>query len=245
MSMKSLLAGGTPASVAPSEGSGLRGRMLASLGRVNWAAVVATLVLEGFFVAALISLGVISVTKVRQQNAVLELLPNQAASSAPAPPAPEKAEEKPVETPKPRTEIVVPPPEVEMPHASSPVAVAPPAPPMPVADAAPKAAPAAPSAGSGPVAVANLNTNLLNGSAPSYPMSSRRKREQGMVVLRLVISADGRVTDISVSRSSGFDALDEAAVAAVRKWRWSPTVRDGRPVPITGLVQIPFVLKET
>jgi len=64
-------------------------------------------------------------------------------------------------------------------------------------------------------------------------------------VLRLVVSEDGRVTQISVQRSSGFAALDDAALAAVHKWRWSPTVRDGRPVAITGLVQIPFVLRDS
>jgi protein TonB len=64
-------------------------------------------------------------------------------------------------------------------------------------------------------------------------------------VLRVVISPEGRVVEVSVHRSSGFPALDEAALAAVRKWRWSPTLRDGRAVSITGLVQLPFILHDS
>jgi protein TonB len=224
----------------------LRPRLAASLSDVNWPAMIVTLALEGVFLAMLLSLGVGSMLKPREEMKVLQLLPNREPPAAPAPPAePEKQVEQVVQ-PQPRTEIIVPPPKVVIPTVSQPVvaAIAPPTPPAPVAASTPKPAPAAPSAGSGPVSVANLNTNLLSGAPPAYPMGARRKREQGTVVLRLVIGEDGRVVDVTVQRSSGFAALDQAAVGAVRKWRWSPTVRDGRPIPITGLVQIPFVLKD-
>jgi len=224
----------------------LRPRLAASLSQVNWPAMVVTLGLEGLFLAMLISLSVGSIIKPREEMKVLQLLPSHEPPAASAPPAePEKQVEQ-VVKPQPRTEIIVPPPKVVIPSVSQPVvaAIAPPTPVAPVAAPAPKAAPAAPSAGSGPVSVANLNTNLLSGAPPAYPMAARRKREQGTVVLRLVIGEDGRVMDVTVQRSSGFPALDQAAAGAVRKWRWSPTVRDGRPIPITGLVQIPFVLKD-
>jgi periplasmic protein TonB len=48
---------------------------------------------------------------------------------------------------------------------------------------------------------------------------------------------------VSVARSSGFDRLDKAALDAVRRWRWSPTLRDGAPVSVRGTVDIPFVLQ--
>jgi len=224
----------------------LRPRLAASLSDVNWPAMIVTLALEGAFLAMLLSLGVGTMLKPREEMKVLQLLPSREPPAAPAPPAePEKQMEQVVQ-PQPRTEIIVPPPKVVIPTVSQPVvaAIAPPTPPAPVAASTPKPAPAAPSAGSGPVSVANLNTNLLSGAPPAYPMGARRKREQGTVVLRLVIGEDGRVVDVTVQRSSGFAALDQAAVGAVRKWRWSPTIRDGRPIPITGLVQIPFVLKD-
>jgi protein TonB len=50
-----------------------------------------------------------------------------------------------------------------------------------------------------------------------YPKASRRRGEQGIVQLHFVVQADGRLTDISVQRSSGSKRLDEAAISAVRR----------------------------
>lgn len=224
----------------------LRPRLAASLSDVNWPAMIVTLALEGAFLAMLLSLGVGTIMRPKEELKVLQLVPSQEPPAAQTPPAEVEKQVEQVVQPQPRTEIIVPPAKVELPPISQPVvaAVAPPPTPAPPAAAAPKAAPAASAAGSGPVSVANLNTNLLSGAPPAYPMGARRKREQGTVVLRLVIGEDGRVVDVTVQRSSGFAALDQAAVGAVRKWRWSPTIRDGRAIPITGLVQIPFVLKD-
>jgi len=152
----------------------------------------------------------------------------------------------------PKAEVIAPTPKLQISTAppvaaAERVAEAPRPAPAPAASPAPAppAAPSAPTSGSGPVAVANLTTNLLSGSPPAYPVEARHKREEGTVTLRLVISRDGRVSAISIQRSSGFPKLDEAALAAVRKWRWSPTIRDGRPVEISGLVRIPFVLRKS
>lgn len=234
-----------PAALPP-EPEGFWAGALARLRRLNWVALLVTLAVEGLFFAALISLGVVSVTKPKHRELIV--LDIREASQPPAAPAPAEpqSEAKPTPPKQPKTEVVAPPPVVQTPVARAPVVVAAVAPTPPTPEPpSQSAAPAAPSFGSGPVSVANLSTNLLNGAPPTYPMGSRRKREQGTVVLELVISRDGRVTDISVHRSSGFSALDQAAIAAVRKWRWSPTIRDGQRVPITGLVRIPFVLKES
>ncbi len=215
------------------------------LRRTNWAALIASVAIQGGFFAVLISMGVVSGFRKEPQRTTLTVLSSRQQPPPPPPAATKpRAEAPPLHQTPPRIQLssTVPAPVLQAP--------APPAPPVAPAAPAPSApeapvAPAAPSAGSGPVSVSNLNTNLLSGSPPSYPMGSRRKREQGTVVLRLVVSEDGRVTQISVQRSSGFAALDDAALAAVRRWRWSPTVRDGRPVAITGLVQIPFVLRDS
>ncbi|WP_017670322.1 energy transducer TonB [Blastomonas sp. AAP53] len=111
------------------------------------------------------------------------------------------------------------------------------APPAAVAAPAP-APPAAP-----PTVTADaLGTRMISGSPPRYPVESRRKKEQGIVELLLILGTDGRVESISVARSSGFARLDDAALSAVRRWRWAPTVRDGGPVKVKGVVEIPFVL---
>lgn len=212
--------------------------------RINWIGVACSLALQGAFLAVLISMGVVAVGSKREALTVLDVRPESQPPAAPAPPAPTRPDVKPIVQPQPKTDVVAPPPKIDLQPTSQPVAAAVEAPPAPAAAPAPQAAPAPASAGSGPVSVPNLNTNLMSGAPPAYPMGSRRKREQGTVVLRLVISPEGRVTEISVNRSSGFPALDDAAMAAVRKWRWSPKVIDGRAVSITGLVRIPFVLND-
>ena len=75
---------------------------------------------------------------------------------------------------------------------------------------------------------------------PAYPEASQARREQGQVQLRLAIDAAGRVIDIVVQRSAGYTALDEAALAAVRRWRFEPALRGGRPVPASMTLGVTF-----
>jgi periplasmic protein TonB len=96
---------------------------------------------------------------------------------------------------------------------------------------------------SGPVRVADLDAKALTIVAPKYPIESRRKREQGTVVLAVTLDPDGTVADLALAKSSGFERLDKAALEAVRRWRWSSTVRDGVAVAVKGTVDIPFILK--
>lgn len=139
--------------------------------------------------------------------------------------------------------IVVPPPMVAIPAPATPVQTAPKPEPMPTAPVEPtKEAKPAPARAS--EALANLNTRLISADPPRYPVESRRLREAGTVVLMVMVDEDGRVTAISIATSSGSDRLDKAALNAVRRWRWSPTVIDGQPVRVRGLVRIPFELKE-
>lgn len=121
---------------------------------------------------------------------------------------------------------------------------APQAPPMAIAaPLAPVSAPApAPPAPPSTVSSDALGTRMISGSPPRYPVECRRKKEQGTVELLLVLGTDGRVETITVARTSGFARLDDAALSAVRRWRWAPTLRDGAPVKVRGVVEIPFVL---
>ncbi|MFP5433347.1 MAG: energy transducer TonB, partial [Alphaproteobacteria bacterium] len=89
----------------------------------------------------------------------------------------------------------------------------------------------------------DIGTQMVSGKPPRYPIESRRKREQGTVVLQLILGVDGTVETIMVSQSSGFSRLDNAARDAVKHWRWKPTLRDGQPMRVRGLVEIPFVLR--
>lgn len=79
--------------------------------------------------------------------------------------------------------------------------------------------------------------------APDYPWSARRRGIEGRVVLRLEVDADGLPTGIELVHSSGSDALDQAAITALRQWRLRPALADG--VPVAGRVLVPIVFKLT
>lgn len=80
----------------------------------------------------------------------------------------------------------------------------------------------------------------LRSVPPVYPELARQARVQGTVVLECTISPEGRVTDVRVLR--GVPLLDEAARDAVRQWVYTPTLLDGRPVPVIMTVTVNFRL---
>jgi protein TonB len=71
---------------------------------------------------------------------------------------------------------------------------------------------------------------------PSYPAIARRNRWEGEVLLETVVDSAGAVTGCRVLRSSGHEVLDQAALTAVRRWRF----RNG-----PGILEVPvrFVLR--
>jgi protein TonB len=73
---------------------------------------------------------------------------------------------------------------------------------------------------------------------PVYPRPARQRGWEGSVMLRVQVSAGGRVDDIWVERSSGYQILDQAALVAVKKWRFRPAQSGGRSV--AGLVRVPI-----
>jgi protein TonB len=72
---------------------------------------------------------------------------------------------------------------------------------------------------------------------PEYPAAARRERQEGVVLLAVEVSAQGRPTEVVVKRSSGFELLDRSAVRAVRRWRFEPARTAG--LPIASHVEIP------
>ena len=75
---------------------------------------------------------------------------------------------------------------------------------------------------------------------PRYPPTAQAARVEGVVVLDAVIDPAGRVTDVRVTRS--IPLLDQAAVDAVRQWRFTPTLLNGEPVSILLTVTVRFTL---
>lgn len=86
---------------------------------------------------------------------------------------------------------------------------------------------------------------VLDWTDPVYPAQARQQGIEGTVVLKLTVAADGRPTNVTVNRSSGSAALDEAAVEHVRKARFSPALKDGEPVAMTIAFRVRFRLVNT
>lgn len=79
---------------------------------------------------------------------------------------------------------------------------------------------------------------------PIYPAYAWRRGIEGRVVLNVTVTPDGRTKDVSVAQSSRNEALDEAAVVAVRKWRFHPARESGRAVASRLMVPVIFRLNE-
>jgi periplasmic protein TonB len=103
--------------------------------------------------------------------------------------------------------------------------------------------PAAPPPPVGPVRVGGVikEPRKIKDVAPEYPAIARRAHLAGIVIIDAVIGPDGRVTDARVLR--GVPMLDEAALAAVRQWAYTPTLLGGVPVPLEMTVTVSFRLK--
>jgi protein TonB len=76
--------------------------------------------------------------------------------------------------------------------------------------------------------------------SPAYPAIARAAKVQGTVILEAVISATGRVEDVRVLRS--VQLLDDAAIDAVRQWRFTPTSLNGEPIPVVMTITVMFTL---
>ncbi|AXO88545.1 energy transducer TonB [Pseudomonas sp. K1(2024)] len=137
---------------------------------------------------------------------------------------------KPIPKPKP---VIKPPPKPVAKPVPQPPA---PPPPQPVAAPAP-AAPPAPA----PVTPASANAGYLHNPAPEYPALAMRRNWEGSVLLRVHVLATGKPGEIQIQKSSGRDQLDDAALAAVKRWSFVPAKQGNDP--IDGWVSVPIDFK--
>lgn len=101
---------------------------------------------------------------------------------------------------------------------------------------------AAPSGGPAPASPANYRNVGVENAKPRYPLAARMRAIEGDVLLRVRVSSDGRADNVSVIESSGHRMLDDAAVEAVRSWRFRPGSRNGRPAETEIDVPVSFRL---
>ncbi len=185
--------------------------------------------------------------------------------SEPPPPPPPVV--KPAEPPKPPPPVTKTPPPTPQPVMTPPTSPPPAAP----AAAAPEPAPvlAAPATPAAPATVVNTpapapaptppaaaqpapakielpnsKADYLHNPPPDYPRMSVRLGEQGQVMVKVLIGADGVPQKAEVQTSSGFERLDKAALDAAMRWRYVPGKRGGVAEAMWYQVPITFNLKK-
>jgi protein TonB len=186
---------------------------------------------------------------------VAKPLPPQPVQKKPSPP---RALPRAMTPPKPETREVPPAPPREAPPVPAPVLTAPQAdvplrsapaetditPRQDTARAAPPTPKAAPVPRESAAAATppNYNAAYLRNPPPRYPVSARRNGEQGTVTLRVFVSREGLPLDVTVHTTSGSGSLDQAALEAVKRWRFVPARQGSEPVEAWVLVPIVYKL---
>jgi TonB family protein len=86
-----------------------------------------------------------------------------------------------------------------------------------------------------------LEAQLISRVEPRYPPLALQTRQWGTVVLHAIISRDGRINALEVVSGSPF--FVEAALDAVRQWRYRPTLLNGEPVEVETTITVEFRLQ--
>ena len=86
-----------------------------------------------------------------------------------------------------------------------------------------------------------LVPRVLQEVKPAYPPDAMYVGIEGTVLLECVVTTEGSVADVRV-RTPLSPSLDEAAIAALRRWRFAPGTKDGKPVPVVVDVEMSFTL---
>ncbi|HEY8344035.1 MAG TPA: energy transducer TonB [Bacillota bacterium] len=84
---------------------------------------------------------------------------------------------------------------------------------------------------------------LVQSSIPSYPLMARRRGWEGTVTLQIHLDQDGKVGEVEVLESSGYEILDQEAKQTVRGWRYTPAYQNGTPIDCLLRVKVTFVLQ--
>lgn len=94
-----------------------------------------------------------------------------------------------------------------------------------------------------PLVQPNLNADYLNNPPPHYPEEARERGEEGKVLIKSLINADGTVAELAIKKSSGFPDLDRSALETVKKWRFVPARRGDTKVSAWVVVPVSFTLE--
>jgi len=197
---------------------------------------------SGFAVVALHALVLVAlVGATRYREALVAVVPLQISIMPEAKPrSPEPAPRMPAPRLQDAARVFVPLPEIAIAATAAPTAISAnrtesvavdPAPPAPGASAPPPEVPPA------------FDADYLANPAPAYPALSRRLNEEGKVMVRVLVTAEGRAERVEIARSSGYERLDRSALEAVARWRFVPARRGTAGVAAFVLVPVQFQLR--
>jgi periplasmic protein TonB len=94
-----------------------------------------------------------------------------------------------------------------------------------------------------PIEAPKFNAAYLSNPAPIYPRRSRVLEEEGVVKLKVHVSAAGKALQVQLFKSSGFSRLDEAALDAVKGWNFVPAKQGDQSIEGWVIVPISFKLR--
>jgi protein TonB len=86
-----------------------------------------------------------------------------------------------------------------------------------------------------------VEAQLISRIEPRYPPLALQMRQSGTVVLHAIIGRDGHINALQVVSGSPF--FVQAALDAVRQWRYRPTLLDGEPVEVETTITVVFQLQ--
>ncbi len=87
-----------------------------------------------------------------------------------------------------------------------------------------------------------FGVSYLNNPPPDYPAMSRRIGEEGRVLMKVLVSSEGTAQEVQIETTSGSNRLDQAAVNAVKQWRFIPAKKNNQPLSAYVLVPMKFSL---
>ena len=86
--------------------------------------------------------------------------------------------------------------------------------------------------------------DYLRNPPPKYPAEALRRKQEGTALINVRVSTEGRVLDLRLVKSSGHSSLDQAALRAVRSWRFQPAKVGGFPTESSVEVPVDFRIKD-
>jgi protein TonB len=93
-----------------------------------------------------------------------------------------------------------------------------------------------------PKPAANTQPKIIRKVEPQYSEEARKDEIEGTVTLKVVVDTEGHPSDIRVTKSLGH-GLDQKAIEAVEKWVFKPGTKDGQPVEVFAILEVPFRLQ--